>query len=131
MPLRRAYSRQAALTGQSAQMRRAISTPTPSLGKNTEGGSVRHRPLAIHGSVMRRLPPRVPSPHLNGQGDGDGSLSLTTSQASPDDASLDDRATREPLERRLRWQRRSSTRRGLWTKPPSCTARPANSPPTS
>jgi TatA/E family protein of Tat protein translocase len=45
--LYRAYSRQGALTGQSAQMRRAISTPTPSLGKKVSGGNSRHLPSAI------------------------------------------------------------------------------------
>src|ERR1700735_3747088 len=43
-----AYSRQGALTGQSAQMRRAASTPTPALGKNVSGGSSLHLPRAIH-----------------------------------------------------------------------------------
>src|SRR4051812_2333986 len=44
----KAYSRQGALTGQSAQIRRATSTPTPSFGKNVEGGISRHFPCAIH-----------------------------------------------------------------------------------
>src|SRR5579875_3334930 len=43
-----AYSRQGALTGQSAQIRRASSTPTPSLGKKVSGGKSRHLPSAIH-----------------------------------------------------------------------------------
>src|SRR5207302_7788899 len=52
MPLRRAYSRQGPLTGHSAHTRRATSTPTPSLGKNREGGSVRHLALSIHISLI-------------------------------------------------------------------------------
>src|SRR5213082_1828286 len=44
----RAYSRHGALTGQSAQIRRATSTPTPSFGKNVDGGISRHFPCAIH-----------------------------------------------------------------------------------
>jgi hypothetical protein len=43
----RAYSKQGDFTGHSAQYRRATSTPTPSLGKNTSGGSSRHRPCTI------------------------------------------------------------------------------------
>jgi hypothetical protein len=43
-----AYSRHGDFTGQSAQMRRAISTPTPSLGKNLSGGSSLHFPRDIH-----------------------------------------------------------------------------------
>src|SRR5439155_80962 len=81
MPLRRAYSRQGPLTGHSAQILRASSTPTPSLGKNTDGASVRHRPLAIHGSDMSLL---APSPSTA------AGLrrfpSLTTFQRVPDDA---------------------------------------------
>src|SRR5262249_11113451 len=46
--LRRAYSRHGALTGQVVQIRRARSTPTPSLGKNTAGGWLRQLPSAIH-----------------------------------------------------------------------------------
>src|SRR3954464_668851 len=43
----RAYSRHGAVTGQVWQIRRAWSTPTPSLGKNTEGGWLRQLPRSI------------------------------------------------------------------------------------
>src|SRR5437016_10312756 len=58
MRLSRAYSRHGALTGQSAQMRRAISTPTPSLGKKTEGGMSWHLPAVIHSVSIS--PPFLP-----------------------------------------------------------------------
>src|SRR5688572_16275989 len=48
MRLRIAYSRQGAFTGHSAQICLANSTPTPSLGKNVDGGVSRHLPRAIH-----------------------------------------------------------------------------------
>lgn len=43
-----AYSRHGPLTTQSLQMRRATSTPTPSLGKKIDGSSIRHLPSDIH-----------------------------------------------------------------------------------
>src|SRR3954454_7828782 len=43
----RAYSRHGAVTGHVWQIRRAWSTPTPSLGKNTEGGWLRQLPRFI------------------------------------------------------------------------------------
>jgi hypothetical protein len=36
------------ITGQPAQILRALSTPTPSLGKNVAGGYIRQEPSAIH-----------------------------------------------------------------------------------
>src|SRR5262245_42573558 len=44
----RACSRQSLFTGQLAQILRALSTPTPSLGKNVDGAYIRHSPSAIH-----------------------------------------------------------------------------------
>src|SRR4029077_9894103 len=44
----RAYSRHAVATGQPAQILRALSTPTPSLGKNVAGGYRRQLPSALH-----------------------------------------------------------------------------------
>src|SRR5690606_24944094 len=43
-----AYSRHGSFTGQVAQILRARSTPTPSLGKKAEGGWSRQLPWAIH-----------------------------------------------------------------------------------
>ena len=43
----RAYSRQGSFTGQLAQIRRAIATPTPSLGKKMLAGWSRHLPCII------------------------------------------------------------------------------------
>jgi hypothetical protein len=48
----KAYSRHCAVTLQVAQILRARSTPTPSLGKNVLGGYARHAPWAIHDSVV-------------------------------------------------------------------------------
>src|SRR4051812_28385188 len=89
MPLRSAYSRQCAFTGHSAQMRRAISTPTPSLGKKVEGGLSRHTPFAIHSSLMTlllRRGPRHKPQRLRSPG---GSLFFTTVGAPSDDAVSD------------------------------------------
>src|ERR1700722_7533712 len=52
MRLTRAYSKHASATGQSAQIRWASWTPRPSLGKNVEGGTSRHRPSLIHSASM-------------------------------------------------------------------------------
>src|ERR687891_353512 len=52
MRLTRACSRHCSFTGQVAQIRRAISTPTPSLGKNVLGGSWAQLPRAIHSVSM-------------------------------------------------------------------------------
>src|SRR2546427_482442 len=59
MWLRRAYSRHGSRTGQEAQMRRAASTPTPSLGKKMAGGSFRQLPAA------EPPPPPAARPGLN------------------------------------------------------------------
>lgn len=48
MWLTMAYSRHGSFTGQSAQIRRVTSTPTPSLGKKVSGGMSRHFPRPIH-----------------------------------------------------------------------------------
>src|SRR3954469_1199936 len=77
MRLRSAYSRQGVFTGQSAQIRRATSTPTPSFGKNVAGGMSRHFPCCIHSVAIAPLslttkndpaPWKVPR---NGYGVGD------------------------------------------------------------
>src|SRR5580658_7812014 len=54
MRLTRAYSKHASATGQSAQMRWASWTPSPSLGKNMAGETSRHRPSLIHSASMGR-----------------------------------------------------------------------------
>src|SRR5437588_3325329 len=73
MWLRSAYSRHGSLTGQSAQRRRATSTPTPSLGKNTSGGLVRQFPCVIQSSIAY-----APSSYctFNETGQPDGSPSV-------------------------------------------------------
>src|SRR5918993_682519 len=58
MRLTRACSRHGSLTGQVAQIRRATSTPTPSLGKNVLGDSRAQLPLAIHSVSMCPPVPR-------------------------------------------------------------------------
>lgn len=59
-----AYSKQGCFTGQSTQIRRATSTPTPSLGKNVSGGTSQHLPRAIHevstGTFCPAIDPRKP-----------------------------------------------------------------------
>jgi hypothetical protein len=64
------------LTEQVAQMRLARSTPTPSLGKNNEGGWSRHEPSAIQSvsvSIRSICPPstatrsRRPQSYLRSQ----------------------------------------------------------------
>src|SRR5262245_33274578 len=59
MRLVRAYSRHDWRTGQSAQMRRATSTPTPSLGKKVDGAISLHRPHAIHSVSIKSLRSRL------------------------------------------------------------------------
>ena len=58
-----AYSRQGACTGQVAQMRRATSTPTPSLGKNVDGGWSRQFPWPIQLVLIGSRPSSLP--HLS------------------------------------------------------------------
>src|SRR5438046_2018321 len=60
---RSAYSRQGACTGQVAQMRRANSTPTPSLGKNVDGGWSRQFPWPIQLVLIGSRPSSLP--HLS------------------------------------------------------------------
>src|SRR5215472_13178692 len=52
MRLINAYSRQGSFTGQSWQILRATSTPTPSLGKKVDGGMSVHLPPAIQSVSM-------------------------------------------------------------------------------
>src|ERR687891_2549021 len=73
MRLTRACSRHCSFTGQVAQIRRAISTPTPSLGKNVLGGSWAQLPRAIHSVSM--CPP-VPACLLIRNREGFGSREL-------------------------------------------------------
>src|SRR6476660_1249313 len=90
MRLARAYSRHISVLGQVLQIRRARSTPTPSLGKKVAGGWFRQFPSAIHAVSVSSC---IVSPRLS--------------------------ALHEALNRPLRFPTEKSVDPGNWTLRPS------------
>src|SRR5215218_10286923 len=72
MRLRSAYSRHSGRTGQLTHRRLATSTPTPSLGKNSEGGLSAQLPCAIQSFAITSLRPVLDAHRPLGSSTGGG-----------------------------------------------------------